>query len=152
MISSNLSSTTRTVSNPAPVTAMQSSKTATDLEALAPAAGTATLTAPTGKQRSVRQAQQLASNTSANSNINYQSSNTATSLAKTARAQVMGPSGAHHPSATKRTAARPLHPQTRGKPTLYKSMDSRRSQRRHRSSPHSRTARGTRSSLSNHSG
>ena len=68
------------------------------------------------------------------------------SLARTTRAQVMGPSGAqHHPNAMRRTAARPSsHQQTRGKPTSYKSMDSRRSQRRHRSSPNSRTAREAR--------
>jgi hypothetical protein len=74
------------------------------------------------------------------------------SLVRTARAQVMGQSGAHHPSATRRTAARPSHPQTKEKPISYKSMDSRRSQRRHCSSPHSRTARGTKSSLLSHSG
>jgi hypothetical protein len=83
-ISTTWSCTTRTVSSPAHVTATQRSKTAMDLGVLARAAGAATLTALADKRRqaqikhavSVRQVQQLASNTSANSNINYQSSNT----------------------------------------------------------------------------
>ena len=54
-ISTTLSSTTRTVSSPAPATAMQRSKTATDLGALAQAAGAAIRTAPVGKRRFSKQ-------------------------------------------------------------------------------------------------
>ena len=57
---------------------MQRSKTATDHGAPEQAAGAVTLTAPTGKHRSNMQHlyAKLASNTSANRNINYQSSDT----------------------------------------------------------------------------
>ena len=109
---------------------------------------------------SVRQAQQIASSTSTNSNsttshpilVMDRRATEPASLVRTARALVMGPSGAHRPSATRRTAARHSPQQTRGKPISFKSMGSRRSQRHHRSSPHSRTARGTKSSSSSHSG
>ena len=165
MIFTTLSSTTRTVSSLAPAKAMQRSKTATDLGALAQAAGAAILTAPVGKRRFNMQHPYAKRNNSHPKSRSIVTSTTSqsilvmdrratrlASLARIARAQVMEPSGAHHPSATRRTAARPSHPQTKGKPISYKTMDSRRSQRRHRSSPHSRTAREARSSLSNHSG
>ena len=137
-------------------------KTATDLGALAQAAGAATLTAPAGKRRSRSNKQHpYAKRNSSHSTprpipisttchqilvVDRRRATELASLARTARAQVMGPSGAqHHPNAMRRTAARPSsHQQTRGKPTSYKSMDSRRSQRRHRSSPNSRTAREAR--------
>ena len=64
-------------------------------------------------------------------------------LARIARALVTGPSGARHPSVTRRTAARPSQPQ---------SMDSRRSHRHHRSSPYSRTPREARPSSWSRSG
>jgi hypothetical protein len=50
-----ISSTTRSVLSLAPVTAMQRSKTTTDLGAHAQAAGAAILTAPVGKHRSNKQ-------------------------------------------------------------------------------------------------
>jgi hypothetical protein len=125
----------------------------------------ATLTAPAGKRRSNKQhpyakrrnshptPRLTATSTTSRPILGVDRRATElVSLARTARVQVMGPSGAHRPSAMRRTAARPSQPQTKGKPISYNSMDLRRSQRRHRSSPHSRTARGTRSSLSNHSG
>ena len=138
---------------------MQRSKTATDPGALEQVAGAVTLTAPTGKHRSNMQRlydkhnnshptpRPIAISTTSHPTLVVDRRATRpASLARTARAQAMGPSGATR-SATRRTAARPSHPQTRGKPTLSKSTDSRRSQRRRRSSPHSRTAKGTRSNL-----
>ena len=159
-----LSSTTRTVSSLAPLTAMQRSRTATDLGALAQAAGAAILTAPADKRRSSMQHPCAKRNNSRSIPLPTVISTTShpilvvdrratglASLARTTRAQVMGPSGAHHQSAMRRTVARPSHPQTKGRRISYKSMDSRRSQRHHRSIPHSRTAKGARSNLSNHS-
>jgi hypothetical protein len=163
--SATLSNITRTVSSLVPVTAMQILKTETDLEALAQAVEAAIPTALAGKRRFNTQHPYAKRNNShpipwptvisTTSHLILVVDRRATkpaSLARTARAQVMEPSGAHHPSAMRRTAARPLHQQTKGKPTSYKSMDSLRNQLHHRSSPHSRTARETRSSLSNHSG
>ena len=98
---------------------------------------------------SVRQAQQLASNTSANSNINYQSSNTGGgSPSNGTREPCKNCKSTSHGTkwcpSRKCYETRPSHPQTKGKPISYKSTDSRRSQRRHRSSPHSRTGREAR--------
>ena len=106
MISTTWSCTTRTVSSPAPVTAMQRSKTATDLGAPAQAAEAATPTAPVGKRRS--STQHLYAKLS-NSHPTPRPTATSTtshpilvvdrratepaSLARTARAPVMGPSG-----------------------------------------------------------
>ena len=143
---------------------MQRSKTATDPGALEQVAGAVTPTAPTGKHRSNMQhlyAKRSNSHPSprptATSTTNHpilvvdrRATRTA-SLARIARAPVMGPSGAHHPSATRKIAARPLAPQTRGRLTSFKSTDSRRSQRLRHSSPHSRTERAARSSSSSHS-
>ncbi len=147
------------------MTATQRSKTAMDLEVLARAAGAVTLTTLADKRRSSMQhpyakrsnshptPQPTATSTTSHPILVVDRRATETANpARTARAPVMGPSGANLPSATRRTAARPSHQQMRGKPISYKSMDSRRSQRRHRSSPHSRTARGTRSSSLSHSG
>ncbi len=144
---------------------MQRSKTATDLGALEQVAKAVTPTAPTGKHRSNMQHLYDKYNnshptprpivTSITSHPTLVVDRRATrpaSLARTTKARVMGPSGAHHPSATRRTAERPLVLQTKGKPTLSKSTDSRRSQRRRRSSPHSRTEKGARSSSSSRSG
>jgi hypothetical protein len=126
------------------------SKTATDLGVLAQAAGAVTFTALADKRRSSMQypytkrskshpiPRPTATSTTSHSIlvVDYRATEHANPV-RTARAPVMEPSGAHHrPSATRRTAARPSPQQTRGKPTSYKSMDSRRSQRRHRSSPH----------------
>jgi hypothetical protein len=144
---------------------MQRSKTATDPGVPEQAAGAVTLTAPTGKHRSNTQHLYVkrnnshptprpiaASTTSHPILVVHRRATRIASLATIARAQAMGPSGAHHPSATRRTAARPSPQQTRGKHTSFKSMDIRRSQRHHRSSPHSRTERVARSSSSSHSG
>ena len=115
-----LSSTTRTVSSLAPLTAMQRSRTATDLGALAQAAGAAILTAPADKRRSSMQHPCAKRNNSRSIPRPTVISTTShpilvvdrratglASLARTTRAQVMGPSGAHHQSAMRRTVARP---------------------------------------------
>ena len=163
--STTWSCTTQTVSSLAPVTATQRLKTATDLGAPAQAAEAVTPTAPVGKRRFSTQhpyakhsnshptPRPIAISTTSHPTpvVDRRATRTA-SPARTARAPVMGPSGAHHPSATRRTVAKPLPQQTNGKHTSYKSMDTRRSQRHHRSSPHSRTEKAARSSSSSHSG
>ncbi len=114
---------------------MQRSKTATDLGAHTQAARAATLAAIVGKRRSSKRHPSAKQNNSQPTPQPIVTSSTAShptlvvdrraarlaSLAKIARAKVTGPSGARQPSATRRTAARPSHPQTIGKPTLYKS-------------------------------
>jgi hypothetical protein len=111
MISTTWSCTTRTTLSLAPVTAMQRLKTATDLGALKQAAGAAILTASEDNRRSNH-------TPSATTRIQYlgqqqhrpilavvRRATEPASLARTARAPVMGPSGAHRPSAMRRTAA-----------------------------------------------
>ena len=122
---------------------------AMDPGALKQVAGAVTRTAPTGKCRSSKQhlsvkhsnsqppPQPTAESTTSHPTLVVD--RRATRLASRAiivLAPVTEPSGAHRPSVLRRTAARHLYPQTRGRPTLSKSIDICRSQRHHHSSFH----------------
>ena len=110
---------------------MQRSKTATDPGALEQAAAAVISTAPTGKHRSKTQHlyakhsnshrtpwQTVTSTISHPTLVVDRRATRPASPARIARARAMEPSGAHHPNVTRRTAARPSVPQTKGKPTF----------------------------------